>query len=454
MAILNVAILGTEVGGLAAASKLIQDFGKENVNITFFDPRSWVGGIIRTTAHGDVGPMFVHKKRHKRLTELMKWWVGGIDHFERLFFVGDDEEMYPKDDSYAASSGVTRYLGLAGEKFDSAEVDAGLDELRSSYIPQLLARLDFASFDAVNLTPQQEALQCMSAAQWLNGEPLPGLEDLPLPKVSAAALDSFRWMLGHDNGVALEDQNLLCLLLMFYAGGEGYYSGGTEIVKGGGSTVTRHAHAKLLEEGVEFRLNCRAQLRNADEPVLYFEDGSSETFDFVVVANPPTVHDKCLFDADFQMGKALFWNIRLKPEFAKTITDWDTYSPFGETWQNMLHRDVVVFFAGGPAYDGASAAPPWEALEMAIPGITANVISYDTIDFVKEPNTLGAFSFVKRGKFGAVSRALARAPQQKRVLIVGEWVSDEVGYPGAAVRVTYWVLDQVKATMRAIIAAA
>lgn len=448
---LKVAIVGTDMGGLAAASELIQSFGREKVDITFYDPRSWIGGVIRTLPSGDVGPMFVHKKRHRLLSELMKWWVTGVDNYERIYFVGDDEEMYPADESYAASSGVTGYFGPNGQKFDSVVVDAGLDELRDRYIPALVARLGFEQYNPLQLTPQQESLQQMSAAQWLNGESLPGLEDMPLPEISPEALDSFRWMLQHDNGVALEDTNLLQLLLMFYANGEGYWCGGSEIVKGGGSTVTFHAHKKLLEEEVKFKLNCRAHLRDADQPVLYFEDGSSEEFDFVIVATPPSVHDKCIFDPDFQMGKALFWNIRLKPEFAKTISDWDTYSPVGETWQNMVLRDTLVFFAGGPGYKAACTPPPLADLEAAFPGITGNVISCETIDWVEEPTTKGAFSFLKPGKFGAITRALKRAADQKRVLVVGEWVSDEVGYPGAAARVALWVVDKVKGTMQAII---
>ncbi len=447
---IRVAVVDSEMGGLTCISRLIQLYGAENVKGVVYDRHKRIGGIIQTDTHGDVGPMFVHKKRHTHLTELMRWWVEGVDNFEQFYFIGDNEPLYPEDESYAASSGVTRYFGRKGE-LDSAEVDAGLDVLRSSYIPAICAKLRFDRFDPTELDPLYEAIQLMSVEQWLNGQSVPGLEELPLPDISAAALDSFRWMLEHDNGVPLWEQNLLSLFLMFYANGVGYYCGGTEIVRGGGSTVIRYAHQKLLKEGVEFKLNCRAQLRDPNEPVLYFEDGSSREFDLVIVGSAPTVHDDCLFDPDFQMGRALFWNIRLESQFAKQITEWDTYAPFGETWQSMTHRDTLVFFAGGRGYDDSCDAPPFEKLEAAFPGISRHVVLHHTVDWVQDPLRGGAFSFPKPGKFGAISRARKRAKDQKRVVVVGEWVSDEVGYPGAAARVAFETLEDLRPTLDAIV---
>jgi len=439
MDVLNVAIVGSELAGLTAATELITSLGKNGVKITIIDPRNWIGGQIRTLRSGDVGPMFLTKKRHPELDQLLQLWHGKREGgWETRFYLGDEEPTFPQDDAYAPSSGLTRYLGANGE-LDSAEVEAGLEILRGSYIPALCAELQLTGMDPVKLTPQQEQLQQLSVAQWLSGEPLPGVQT-PFPEVSDAALESFRLMWAHDNGVALEDQNLLAMLRMLDGNGHGYYSGGTKIVRGGGSTVTQAAHEWLVEQGVEFRLNCVCRLSDANDPALHFADGSVEKFDRVIVALPPAVHDECIFDPEFSSGDGQFWNVALKPEFAKTITTWDSYAPFGETWQSFLHRNTLVFFASARGRD----VPPYAELEALFPGISENVVSVDTLNWLREPNTRSSFTFPKPGNFGAISRALSRH-RTSPIAIVGEWVCDEVGYPGAAVRNAQQVVREMLA---------
>ncbi len=437
---LRIAIVGTEVAGLAAAARAIAMLGRENVEITFFEPRGWVGGLIKTGASGDFGPGFLGKKRHPELDCFLAACLANQEGWESTIYLGDDEPTFPEDSSYAAGSGVTDYYGESGEKLDSDEVEAGLSVLREQYIPQLCAALKLTGMDPRNLTEQQELLQRMSTDQWFQGAALPGV-DIPFPVTSAAALTSFRLMWKHDNGAALSEQNLLAMLRMMDGAGHGYYSGGTKIVRGGGSTIVRVPQQWLESQGVKFLLNTPAYL-DSKEAVLRMEDGSKLSFDRVIIATPPSVHDECIFDPDFQMGQALFWNIALRPEFAKTIATWDTFGPWGETWQSFLHRDTLVFFAGDDGYRDAAMAPPVDKFELMFPGIAQNIVSQETMDWPATPWVKGSFSFPAPGKFGAVSRSLTHHLESP-IAVVGEWNSDEVGYPGAAVRIAEQVVTEM-----------
>jgi len=425
---------GTDIGSLYAATRLI-NAGVPGESIHFYDHRPNVGGLILTTDGCDYGGLFIQKP----------WIFPYIEAGMQIWSEGKYAELFEAvDDGEASPSGPTLYFGRDGRKLDTDEVEAGLAVLRRDYVPALCGAIGLSEFNQFQLTPQQEFIQRMSVAQWLNAEPIPGVR-IAFPKVSSEAVEILGILSDHDNGVPLHRQNLLHLLLMFNARGVGYFTpGSTVVVKGGGSTVVDRAADWLTRRGVTFELNCPAEVRDPEDPSMHFSDGSKREFTRLFVSS---IHHECLQDPMLQMGRALFWNIQLKPEFARAQQSWDTNSPAAETWQSMLRRDVLVAYVGGSGYEGASEAPPFAALESALPGITGNVLSQKTVNWPKRELNGGTFSFLAPGDFQFIPRRLQRSMTRK-VSFIGEALSAHApGYPDGACEVAEQVIDAQLASL-------
>lgn len=424
---MRIAVVGTELAGLAAATQAMR-LGDSGTTVDIFDPRAQAGGVVQwDDTYGSYGSGFLIKpESHLRQTEVMGWWCEGMDNFSPSYIAGPND----CDSGYFAPSGPMLYRGLNGEPFDATAVDEGIAQWRKEYIPKLLASLGLDEMGAHQLSPFHQGIQRMSVARWMDAEPLPGVK-VPFPKLHPHALSVLKWLTEHDNGFRLEEQNVLqfARLLNF---GPGYWSGSSEVTKEGGKSIVDKAIDWLEARGAKISLNTSAQLRDAADPTLYFSDGSSQRYDRVFLATPPTTWDSCVQEPRLRMGNSLFWNILLKEDFVRDMESADATSPHFEAWFSMLKKNVLVVFAGGGAYAAASVTPPFAALEKVFPGISAAALSWKTRNWPQEPHYLGSFSGVRPGEYEAVLEQRARAATSD-VVPVGEWLSDLFGYPAGGI---------------------
>ncbi len=233
-----------------------------------------------------------------------------------------------------------------------------------------------------------------------------------------------------DNGVSIDNQSLLAMLVAIKGGGLENFWTETEVYRcwqGNDSLATSFAHVIAERKSLHLRTPVTSVTRHADRMAVTDQSNKVWNADHVVLAIPPTTWSKIRFDPakeidaiKLQMGSNVKFLARVHHDV------WDPASPYAMTdqfismtWDGTDNQsppgDVcMVGFAGGKAADDAMANYRDSKAEKFItllhdlyPRFPARgAVEHRFMDWPQDPWTLAGYSSARPGQIMAFSRTL------------------------------------------------
>jgi hypothetical protein len=353
---------------------------------------------------GHNGPSFLHRNIHQEEAEILRACAQDPANWKKEFCVDYDAAPETTAEAEPEVEGMfagTRWFDHAGQ-LNSEEVDAGVQILKKEVIPGICSE-GLAGFDLFRLTKRDRDWDNFSLADWANTRGVPGLNRKIVQDVSPDALKSFIWTKEHDNGRSAEEQSFLMDCLLNHANGRqgGYYNAEVEVMIDGGLPAFVALEKKLRSMGVEFRLNTEATVHSLSEPTVYFTDGRSEKFDFVIFTGNPTDMPACLADSRLTTAKNDFFSLVVNEDWAKRIGSGDVNCPEFESWFDFTPpgSPVLKVFMGGNAFTNGL---PWARLKQLFPEIEENT-THISRGNLADANS-GSLSCLRKGNIDVIQK--------------------------------------------------
>ncbi|HLZ12680.1 MAG TPA: FAD-dependent oxidoreductase [Candidatus Acidoferrum sp.] len=277
----TVAVVGAGLAGLCAAYQLME----ANFEVEVFEARDRVGGRTHTLKG------IVNKKCMDAGAELI-----GDNHPLWLHFA----------DKFGVKLTDAKDYGNSPIRLGNRTLTWDESKKLNRRMEKLITKLTQAAEAIVDpfepwLNPDARKLDCVSLAHWIRNA-----------KAHPQAKKALQKMLEADGGVVAEKQSLLAVLAMIRGGGLDRFWNDSELhrCEGGSQTLAKAFAAKLKSKGAKLLLGtqvCGLSVTESGATVFYRQlarptvgqdakpitkcpaDAKRHTFDFVVLAIPPTV---------------------------------------------------------------------------------------------------------------------------------------------------------------------
>jgi monoamine oxidase len=398
----RVVVVGAGFGGLACAHELLS----VGYDVTLVEARGRVGG--RVLSFHDLIEGRTIEGGAELIGSNHPTWAAYADAFGLDFLDVSEEED------------LSMPIRLGGRLLDDRTAERIYEEMESAF--DELTRMS-ESIDADVPWEADDAARsdARTVADWIASLRMPPL----VRRLIAVQLAS-------DNAVANDRASLLAMLTAVKGGGGQRYWSDSEVYRcAGGNDRLAHKLAAAIS-AARIRLNCpvtEIQYRN-DSAVVICMNGERLDCDRVVLATPPTTWPSIRFSpelpqriATMQMGTAVkylaaakerFWAVQGKSQYA--ITD----GPISQTWESTDGQGVddsdtvgMTAFSGGPQADACLGfakdqrdARYASEFESIYPGFGDQVISVRMMDWPRDPQTMGGYSFPGPGQITAIGPLL------------------------------------------------
>jgi monoamine oxidase len=441
----RVIVIGAGFSGLACAYELMS----AGCDVTITESRGRTGGRVLTLRDYLPG----------RNIEGGGEWVG-TNH---LHWVNYMQKFGLTLNEASEDEGAIRYF-LQGKLLDEAqskEVEEGLEAIEKALTEQSA----IVNADEPWLTPGAAELDALTIAGFIERQ-----EVSPLAKAMADLLFSA------DNAVPSSSQSYLANLTMVKAGGGETYWTDSEVgrcAQGNDALAARLVEAIGAERLMLNRSVVRIE-QGARWVIVTLKDGTELTCDEVVCTAPPSTWDKINFTdllpagASVQMGRSVKYARAVKSRFWKEKgLNQECHSEHlsSETWDaadNQPGDDAVLanFISCSQAERALAIgaadldAAMGEELERLFPGYGEHVSGKSVfMNWVKDPQTRGSYSFARPGAITTVAPLLHRSTTNLH--FAGEHTCPAyVGYMEGALssgaRVARQIVERAKSPVKAV----
>lgn len=424
----KVIVIGAGFAGLACAHEL----RAKGFAVTILEARKRVGGRV-LTFHD-----FVKGATIEGGAELIgsnhPAWMGYAKKFGLGFRdVTEDDAEFP--------------VILGGRRLTAKESEALYEEMEHSYT-SMNADARGVNADAPWKTPNAEALDRKSTAQWLRG--------LNVSKLCKQALAA---ELQNDNSVPLGRQSYLGNLTQIKGGGVEKYWTESEVYRcrtGNQSLATALARS-IGESRIRHETPVKAIKILGDKAVVTTSSGEVLEADSVVLTVPPAVWGRIHISPGLpsglrpQMGVAIKFLTAVRSRFwreAKLAPDSLTDGKIGMTWdatdsQSAKHGAGLTGFSGGPAASQARRSEHWhghtdlrKAMDEIYPGFEKECTGSRFMDWPSDELVGGGYSFPAPGQVTTIGPELVSAHgPEGRLHLAGEHTCYKfVGYMEGALQ--------------------
>ncbi len=386
----KVIIIGAGFSGLACAHEL----RARGCAVTVLEARKRVGGRVLT--FNDVVKGATIEGGAELIGSNHPAWMGYARNFHLgMRDVTEDDAEFP--------------VILGGRKLTAKESEALYEEMEASH-KTMNADARTVIADAPWKTPNAEALDKRTTAQWLRG-----LQVSKLCKQALAA--EFQ----NDNAVPLGRQSYLGNLAQIKGGGVEKYWTESEVYRcrSGNQSLATALARSVGESRIRHETPVRSIKMLDDKVVVTTASGEVIEGDQVVLTVPPGAWNRIQISPDLphglhpQMGVAIKFLTAVRSRFwraAKLAPDGLTDGMIGMTWdatdnQSVKHGAGLTGFSGGPAANSARRSESWQthrglrkAMDEIYPGFEANCIGSRFMDWPSDELVGGGYSFPAPGE--------------------------------------------------------
>lgn len=393
----RVVVIGGGFAGLACAHEL-KAAGHE---VTVIEARSRLGG--RVVSFKDLVPGKIVEGGGEFIGSNHAAWANYAKQFGLEFVDVPDEKDLPSP------------LRLNGKTLEEADARRIWEQMHAA-VRSMTAIAAPVDAERPWQSPQARQLDTQSLAAWL--------AELQVDELTSRGI---RAELQGLNGVALEKSSLLAMLAVVKGGGLEKYWTDSEAFrcKGGAQQLADKLAQSIGAGNIVLRAPVVGIATKDNVAIVRRQDGQIHECDQVVLATPPTVWRKLLWeptllppDFNMQMGRATkhlavlreqVWKARGHSQYALTdraiSQTWEATAGQSGAPEGQSERFCLTGFSGGPAADQASEPNAGERLielnaqlEQVHPGTLAAFLTSRFMDWPTETHAWGSYSFPEPGQ--------------------------------------------------------
>jgi monoamine oxidase len=398
----RVVVVGAGFGGLACAHELLS----AGYDVTLVEARGRVGG--RVLSFHDMIPGRTVEGGGELIGSNHPTWLAYADAFALDFYDVSEEED------------LSMPIRLGDRLLDDRTAERIYEEMESAF-DQLTGMCDGIDADAPWEADDAAQTDARTVADWIESLRVPPL----VRRLIAVQLAS-------DNAVPNDRASLLAMLTAVKGGGGDRYWSDSEAYRCvGGNDRLAHKLAESIS-AARIRLNCPVtEIRYRDDSATVLcSNGDRLECDRVVLATPPTTWPSIRFSpelpepiAKMQMGTAVkyltavksrYWAGQGKSQYA--ITD----GQISQTWESTDGQGVgagdtvgLTAFSGGPQAEACLGLAKEQTnaryaseFERIYPGFGEQFISARLMDWPRQRETMGGYSFPAPGQITAIGPML------------------------------------------------